>query len=66
MYSTGKSENVQVQVLDINGRTVLYLQQQGNAIENLWIIPSKKLVPGLYTIKLSGSNRVLTEKLIIR
>ncbi len=65
-FSTGESERVTLQIIDIAGRLVFNREMIAESGENQLALLAKTFSSGLYTIRLTGSNRVLTEKLIIK
>ncbi len=65
-YSTGKIENVILQVFDLTGKMVSSLPIEGKQINNQVIFTPRVFSAGIYTIKITGSKSVLTGKLIIR
>ena len=65
-YSMGKVEQVKMEIFDVTGKMVYSLPLSAEKAKNLINFTAKTLTSGLYTVKITGTSRVLTEKLIIR
>ena len=62
----GKVEQVKMEIFDVTGKMVYSLPLSAEKAKNLINCTAKTLTSGLYTVKITGTSRVLTEKLIIR
>lgn len=66
-YSLEQSERVEVEILDVNGRTLCRLEPHLNAPGMQLIdLPVSGLSNGIYMVRLTTANRVAVQKLIIQ
>ncbi len=66
VFDLDQAHEVQVTVLDINGKALLNLQSPATDGRNLITIPTERLGQGLYLVRLHAGGTVLTTKLLIQ